>query len=158
LGMLLSKSGRGIMRVAQEIQLTSSQRAALQRWSSGRTGAVRQAQRATMILQAAEGESNQEIAATLGVKAHTVGRWRKRFAEQGIDGIQKDLPRGGRPRRQREGIESEIIRRTTQGTPLNATHWSTRSLAKELGISQSMVHRVWKANGLKPHIGFAPSS
>ena len=85
------------------------------------------------------------------MKAHTVGRWRKRFAEQGIDGIEKDLPRGGRPRRQREGIESEIIRRTTQETPQNATHWSTRSLAKELGISQSMVHRVWKANGLKPH-------
>ena len=139
------------MRVAQEIQLTNRQRAALQRWSSGRTVAVRQAQRATMILRAAEGRSNQEIAAALGVKAHTVGRWRKRFAEQGMDGIEKDLPRGGRPRHQREGIESEIIRRTTQETPENATHWSTRSLAKELGISQSMVHRVWKANGLKPH-------
>ena len=139
------------MRVAQEIQLTPSQRVALQRWSSGRTVAVRQAQRAKMILQAAEGRTNQEIAAALCVKAHTVGRWRKRFAEQGMDGIQKDLPRGGRPRRQREGIESEIIRRTTQETPQNATHWSTRSLAKELEISQSMVHRVWKANGLKPH-------
>jgi transposase len=139
------------MRVAQEIQLTASQRATLQRWSSGRTVAVRQAQRAKMILGAAEGKSNQEIAALLGVKVHTVGRWRKRFAELGMAGIEKDLPRGGRSRQRRERIESEIIRKTTQETPQNATHWSTRSLAKALGITQSMVHRVWKANGLKPH-------
>ena len=139
------------MRVAPEIHLTQNQRATLQRWSRGRTVAVRQAQRARMILRAAEGKSNQEIAALLDVKVHTVGRWRKRFAELGIPGIEKDLPRGGRPRQQREGIESEIIRKTTQETPKNATHWSTRSLANELGLSQSMVHRVWKANGLKPH-------
>jgi transposase len=139
------------MRVAQEIHLTNSQRAALQRWSNGRTVAVRQAQRARIILLAAEAKSNQEIAALLGVKEHTVGRWRKRFAELGMAGIEKDLPRGGRPRRQREGVESEIIRKTTQETPENATHWSTRSLAQELAVSQSMVHRVWKANGLKPH-------
>jgi transposase len=139
------------MRVAQEIHLTKTQRATLQRWAGSRTVVVRQTQRARMILQAAAGKSNQEIAAVLGVKVHTVGRWRKRFAELGIAGIEKDLPRGGRPRRQREEIESEIIRKTTQETPENATHWSTRSLAKELDISQSMVHRVWKANGLKPH-------
>ena len=139
------------MRVAQEIHLTKTERTTLQGWSSGRVVAVRQAQRAKMILHAAEGRSNQEIAALLEVKVHTVGRWRRRFAELGIAGIEKDLPRGGRPRRQREGIESEIIRKTTQDTPENATHWSTRSLAKELGVSQSMVHRVWKANGLKPH-------
>ena len=139
------------MRVAPEIHLTQNQRATLQRWSRGRTVAVRQAQRAKMILRAAEGKSNQEIAALLGVKVHTVGRWRKRFAELGIAGIEKDLPRGGRPRQQREKIESEIIRKTTQETPKDATHWSTRSLAKELGVGQSMVHRVWKANGLKPH-------
>ena len=117
----------------------------------GRKVAVRQAQRAKMILRAAEGKSNQEIAALLSVKVHTVGRWRNRFAEWGIVGIEKDLPRGGRPPRPRERVESEIIRKTTQETPKNDTHWSTRSLAEELGVSQSMVHRVWKANGLKPH-------
>ena len=105
------------MRVAPEIHLTKSQRATLQRWSRGRTVAVRQAQRAKMILRAAEGKSNQEIAALLGVKVHTVGRWRNRFAELGIAGIEKDLPRGGRPRQQRERSESEIIRKTTQETP-----------------------------------------
>ena len=139
------------MRVAPEIGLTKNQRAILQQWSRGRKVAVRQAQRAKIILRAAEGKSNQEIAALLGVKVHTVGRWRTRFAELGIAGIEKDLPRGGRPRRPRERIESEIIRKTTQETPKNATHWSTRTLAEELGVSQSMVHRVWKANGLKPH-------
>jgi len=139
------------MRVAAEIRLTKSQRATLQHWSRGRKVAVRQAQRAEMILRAAQGKSNQEIAAQRGVKVHTVGRWRNRFAELGIAGIEKDLPRGGRPRQPRERVESEIIRKTTQETPSNATHWSTRSLAEELGVTQSMIHRVWKANGLKPH-------
>ncbi len=139
------------MRVAPEIHLTQKQRATLQQWSTGRKVAGRQAQRAKMILRAAEGRSNQEIATRLGVKVHTVGRWRQRFAELGIQGIDKDLPRAGRPRQQRERIQSEIIGKTTQETPANATDWSTRSLAKEVGVGQSMVHRVWKANGLKPH-------
>jgi putative transposase len=90
------------MRAKAEIHLTRSQRATLQQWSRGRKIAVRQAQRAEIILQAAEGKSNQEIAAQLGVKVHTVGRWRNRFAELGIVGIvgviAKDLPRGGRSR------------------------------------------------------------
>jgi transposase len=139
------------MRAAVEIRLSKGQRAILQQWSRGRKVAVRQAQRAKIILRAAQGHSNQEIAFQLGVKVHTVGRWRNRFAELGIAGIEKDLPRGGRPRQPRERVESEIIRKTTQETPSHATHWSTRSLAKELGVTQSMVHRVWKANGLKPH-------
>jgi transposase len=105
-----------------------------------------------MILFAAEGMSNKGIAMEMGGKAHTVGRWRSRFAELRLAGIEKDLPRGGRPRDQREQLESEIIRKTTQETPRNATHWSTRTLAKELGVTQSMIHRVWKANGLKPHL------
>jgi transposase len=105
-----------------------------------------------MTLLAADGMSNKEVATVMGVKAHTVGRWRSRFAELRLAGIEKDLPRGGRPRDQREQLESEIIRKTTQETPKNATHWSTRTLAKELGVTQSMIHRVWKANGLKPHL------
>jgi len=140
------------MRIAQKITLSKAERSALECWSQGRTVAVRQAERARMILFAAAGRSNQEIAAEMGVKPHTVGRWRSRFAELRVGGIEKDLPRGGRPRRQREEVESTIIEKTTQQTPLNATHWSTRSLAADLGVSQSIVHRVWKANGLKPHL------
>lgn len=140
------------MRVAQDIILSNKERMTLHRWSQGRRVSVRQSERAGMILLAAEGMLNKEIASRMGVKAHTVGRWRSRFAELRFAGIEKDLPRGGRPRDQREQLESEIIRKTTQETPENATHWSTRTLAQELGVSQSMIHRVWKANGLKPHI------
>ena len=140
------------MRVAQDIRLMKKERMTLQRWSQGRRVSVRQSERARMVLLAAEGMSNKEIGREMGVKAHTVGRWRSRFAELRLAGIEKDLPRGGRPRDQREQRESEIIRKTTQETPKNATHWSTRTLAKELGVTQSMVHRVWKANGLKPHL------
>ena len=139
------------MRVAPAINLKKNERMTLQRWSQGRRVAVRQSERARMVLLAAEGRSNQEIATVMGVKPHTVGRWRNRFAELRLAGIEKDLPRGGRPRNQREQLQSQIIRKTTQETPKNATHWSTRTLAKVLGVTQSMIHRVWKANGLKPH-------
>lgn len=105
-----------------------------------------------MVLLAAEGFSNADIAAELGVKRHTVGCWRNRFAEHGLKGIERDLPRGGRPPKDREQAQSEIIRKTTQELPANATHWTTRTLAKELGITQSMVLRVWRANGLRPHM------
>ena len=140
------------MRVAEKIVLNKRERAALDRWSKGRRVSVRQRERAGMILLAADGMANNEIADKMGVKAHTVGRWRSRFAELRLAGIEKDLPRGGRPRDQRERLESKIIRKTTQETPEHATHWSTRSLAEELGVSQSMIHRVWKANGLRPHL------
>ncbi len=140
------------MRVAQDIRLTKKERTTLERWLQGRRVSVRQRDRARMVLLAADGMSNKTIAMEMRVKAHTVGRWRSRFAELRLGGIEKDLPRGGRPRSQREQLESRIIRKTTQETPKNATHWSTRTLAKELGVTQSMIHRVWKANGLKPHL------
>jgi len=140
------------MRVAPVIELGKAEREVLRQWAQGRTISVRQKERAAMILMAADGKTNLEIADIAGVKPHTVGRWRSRFAEMRFEGIVKDLPRGGRPRAQRERVESEIIRITTQETPTNATHWSTRTLAEKLGVSQSMVHRVWKANGLKPHL------
>ena len=138
------------MRVAVEIKLTTRERKTLQSWARSRTLPKRQTERAKIVLLAARGRSNGDIAEELGMKPHTVGRWRSRFAEDRLKGIEKDLPRGGRPR-EREAIETEIIRKTTQETPENATHWSTRILAEELGVSQSMVHRVWRANGLKPH-------
>jgi transposase len=80
-----------------------------------------------MVLLAAVGFSNADIAAELGVKPHTVGRWRNRFAENRLKGIEKDQPRGGRLPRERERIQSEIIRKTTQELPANATHWTTRT-------------------------------
>ena len=140
------------MRVAPTIKLTRSERDKLQRLVSGRRTEVRIVVRARIILAAAARQENREIAEKLGVTRETVGRWRSRYAENGLEGITKDLPRGGRKPTKRSKVESTIIRMTTQTEPENATHWSTRTLAEHLGVSQSMVHRVWKANGLKPHL------
>jgi transposase len=139
------------MRVASKIELTAREQETLRAWARSRTLGKRQTERARIVLLAADGMSNADIAEELGIKPHTAGRWRTRFAELRLKGIEKDLPRGGRPRK-RDSVETEIIRKTTQEKPANATHWTTRTLAKTLGHTQSMVHRVWKANGLKPHL------
>lgn len=113
---------------------------------------MRLAQRAQIVLRAAAGEQNKLIAEEVGVTQATVGRWRNRFAAQGLAGIEKNSPRGGRKPTKRRRLESEIIKKTTREMPTNATHWSTRPLAAALGTTQSMVQRVWRANGLKPHL------
>ncbi len=140
------------MRVACTITLTDTERQQLERWARGRCTPVRLAQRAQMVLLAAEGQQNQEIAAEIGVGRVTVARWRNRFATQRLAGIEKDAPRGGRQPTKRSQVASVIVERTTKTTPANATQWSTRSLAQELGVSPSMVYRVWHASGLKPHL------
>jgi transposase/DNA-binding CsgD family transcriptional regulator len=140
------------MRVAPQITLTDDQRHTLQRWSRGRSTPARLVGRAKIVLLAAKGKRNKTIAAELGIERTIVGRWRARFAHQGLAGIEKDAPRGGRKPRARERVARKIVEMTTQERPSNATHWSTRTLAKKLGVSQSMVHRVWRANGLKPHL------
>lgn len=139
------------MRVAVTIVLTDIERATLEKWSRGRITPARLVLRSKMVLAAAEGRENQEIAAELGCARKTVGQWRNRFARERLAGIEKDAPRGGRPPSQRERFESEIIRKTTQETPPNATQWSTRSLAKVMGCDDMLVQRVWKDNGLQPH-------
>ncbi|MCC6507083.1 MAG: IS630 family transposase [Aquimonas sp.] len=140
------------MRVAPKVDVSDEQRQVLCTLATGRRTEVRVALRAKIILAASTGLENTEIASELGVTRETVGRWRDRFIEAGVEGITQDLPRGGRKPTARSKAEGQIIEVTTQRKPLNATHWSTRSLAEELGVTQSMVHRVWKANGLKPHL------
>jgi transposase len=108
--------------------------------------------RAQIVLQAVAGAANNVIAQTLGTDRLLVGKWRKRFVEKGLPGIEKDAPRGGRPPVGRDAMTARIIEWTTQKKPTNATHWSCRTLARELGASPAMVHRVWRANGLKPHL------
>ena len=139
------------MRVAPPVQLTSTVRETLRRWSRGRTTAARLVMRSSIVLRAAEGQRDQDIAAALGTNRHTVALWRRRFREQGVPGIEKDAPRGGRKPTLRSRVERRIVEKTTQQKPRNATHWSERTLARELRVSRSMVHRVWKAHGLKPH-------
>lgn len=140
------------MRRAHKIDLSDDERRELTRLARGRRTAARLIERAQIVLQAATGKENKDIASDLGITPNTVTRWRTRFVTLRIAGIEKDLPRGGRPPKQRQQLESRIIAKTTQETPANATHWSTRSLAKELGTTQSLVCRVWAANGLKPHL------
>ena len=140
------------MRVAPQITLDDKERKILQRWSRGRSTPARLVLRAKIVLLAAKGTQNNDIASELGTERTIVGRWRSRFAQHGLAGIEKDAPRGGRRPMKRDKLARLIIKKTTKERPSNATHWSTRSLAKELGVSQSMVHRVWKANGLKPHL------
>jgi transposase len=140
------------MRVARGIILANEERQVLERWARGRSTPVRLMQRARIVLKAAEGLENQAIARELGMDPGKVGRWRTRFAEHGLGGIQKDAPRSGRKPTLRDSLVQKIIEMTTQHKPANATQWSTRTLAAELGIDHVMVHRVWKANGLKPHL------
>jgi transposase len=140
------------MRVAPPITVTDSQRKTLEGWARGRSTPVRLMQRAQIILRAAKGERNQEITAALGLDPSVVGRWRGRFARQGLEGIEKDAPGRGRKPVLRDALARKIVETTTQQKPANATHWSTRTLAQALGTTQSMVHRVWQANHLKPHL------
>ena len=140
------------MRVAPQINLSEQQHQTLERWARGRSTPVRLMQRAQIVLRAAQGQQNQEIAAALELDPSIVGRWRSRFAGQGLAGIAKDAPGRGRKPVVRDALAQKIIQTTTQQKPANATHWSTRTLAEALGTTQSMVHRVWKANHLKPHL------
>ena len=121
------------------------------RYSRGRSTPARVVLRAKIVLLAAEGKKNKEIVIALKTDPQTVKRWRTRFAVRRLAGIVKDAPRGGRKPTVRARLASLIVKKTTQERPLNATHWSTRSLAVELGTNHTMIHRVWKAAGLKPH-------
>jgi transposase len=140
------------MRSAPEITLSQSDRETLEKWARGRSTPVRLMQRAQIVLLASEGMANTDIAMRIGATRILVGRWRSRFADLGLTGIEKDAPRGGRKPSKRNRSAQQIIRRTLETKPENATHWSTRTLARELGVTQSMVTRVWRANGIKPHL------
>lgn len=140
------------MRVAAPITLSEEQRTTLESWSRGRKTPARLVLRAKIVLHAAEGLENREIAIKLGTDRESVGRWRTRFAKLGLAGIEQDAPRSGRkPSIPRSTVE-EIVRLTTSSKPKNATHWSTRSMARASGVSAKTVHRVWQANELKPHL------
>jgi len=139
------------MRVAKPITLSDEDRVTLTRWSKGRSTPARLVLRAKIILAAADGKRNCDIAEELHTVMKTVCQWRNRFAASGLAGVEKDAPRGGRPATKRSKIAAEIVRVTTTEKPRAATHWSVRTLAAELGTSRAMVHRVWRANRLQPH-------
>src|SRR4051812_48764556 len=132
------------------IVLSEAEREQLESWSRRRSSAQALAERSRIVLAAAEGLNNTEIAGRLGVNVSTARRWRRRFAEHRLDGL-TDEPRPGQPRRITDAQVEEVIVKTLETTPKDATHWSTRSMAREVGLTQSAVLRIWKAFGLQPH-------
>lgn len=137
-------------RTAAEIVLTDAERAELEGWTRRRKSAAGLALRARIVLAAADGGSNVELADRLDLDRGTIRKWRNRFVQYRCDGL-LDEPRPGRPRVVGDEQIKELITATLESTPKDATHWSTRSMAEHLGLSQSMVSRVWRAFGLAPH-------
>ena len=147
------------MRKAAAITLTDEERQTLETWSRGRRTPARLVLRAKIILEAATGTLNREIARMLATSKKTVSLWRGRFADVRLAGIEHDAPRPGRTPSIPTATVELILYKTTQEKPANATHWSTRSMAKAVGVSKATVQRVWAAHGLKPHLTrtFKPS-
>jgi transposase len=132
------------------IELSEDERAQLESWARRHTSAQALALRSRVVLLAAEGLNNTEIAERLGVYRPMVRKWRGRFAEHRLDGL-TDEPRPGQPRKITDEKVEEVIARTLESTPKNATHWSTRSMAKEVGLTQTAISQIWRAFGLQPH-------
>jgi transposase len=136
--------------VAVAVVLDDVERERLESWTRRRSSAQALALRSRIVLLAAEGLKNTEIAARLEIDIATVRKWRNRFAEQRLEGL-LDEPRPGRPRTIGDEKVEEVIVKTLESTPEDATHWSTRSMAREVGLTQSAVLRIWRAFGLQPH-------
>ena len=137
-------------RRAPEVRLSEGQRRALVALTSRRTTAQALAMRARIVLACAAGAANKRVAADLGVDQRTVGKWRRRFIAGGVDGLH-DEPKPGVPRRITDDQVEAVIVRTLESRPREATHWSSRLMAKESGLSTSSVQRIWRAFGLQPH-------
>jgi transposase len=140
-----------------DVVLSDREREVLERWARRPKSAQALALRCRIVLAAADGEASKEIAARLGCNRSTVGRWRGRFAERGLDGLH-DEPRPGKPRSISDDDVERVIVKTLEEQPPGATHWSTRSMAHATGMSQTAVSRMWRAFGLKPHQTEASSS
>jgi len=137
------------MRIAPEIVLTTQERAELMRLVRSRLSSVRLEQRCAIVLLAADGFQNKDIAEMLGIGRIQVARWRQRYAQSRLAGIERDLPRGAPPVR----VDvARLVQLTTQSKPIAATHWSTRTMATHIGVSAASVSRHWRAHGLKPHL------
>jgi transposase len=132
------------------IELTEGEREQLESWSRRHSSAQALALRSRIVLTAAEGLNSTEVAARLNIKRDTAAKWRRRFARYRLDGL-TDEPRPGQPRTITDAQVEEVIVKTLESAPKDATHWSTRSMAAEVGLTQSAVHRIWRAFGLQPH-------
>src|SRR4051794_2732002 len=134
-----------------DLALTEDERATLERWSRRRSSSQALAERCRIVLACAEGASNIQVAHLLGVSRPTVTKWRSRFAARRLEGL-ADEPRPGAARKLTDEQVERVIVTTLETRPADATHWSTRSLARALGMNQTAVSRIWRAFGLKPHL------
>jgi transposase len=144
-----SKRRRG--RPTVQITLTDDERQTLERWAQRPRSSQALALRCRIVLACAQGMSNVEAGAQLGVHPVTVGKWRGRFAARRLEGL-ADEPRPGVPRSITDTQVEQVITKTLEEIPAAATHWSTRSMAQATGMSQTAVSRIWRAFGLKPHL------
>lgn len=141
-----------IMRTAEQIILTSDESQTLKAWANARSLPLRLVQRAKIIQMAADGITNQDIARKLDISRPTVQLWRSRFLSLRLQGLKKDAPRPGRIPKISQAKIKAVVEATLNTTPPNATHWSTRTMAKAKGISEATVRRIWKAHNFKPHL------
>ena len=140
------------MRTAKPVLLSADDRQRLRILSNRKRVEARVQMRARIVLMAAEGMSDKDIALKLDTDRRVAARWRARFLAAGVDGLMQDASRPGRPRTARESaIVQEVVRVTLSETPKGATHWSTRTLAEHLGTNATAVARIWRDHGLKPH-------
>ena len=140
------------MRVAKPVLLNAEDDRRLRILSKRKRIEARVQLRARIVLLAAAGMSDKDIAATLVTERRVAARWRARFLAAGVDGLLRDATRPGRPRTARSSVNvQQVVHVTLEQTPAGATHWSTRTLAAHLGTSASAVARIWRAHGLKPH-------
>jgi transposase len=137
-------------RPVAEIALSTQERSTLEGYRRRRKTAQALALRAAIVLECAQGRRNGDVAESLRVTRQTVGKWRARFAKDRLEGL-LDEPRPGAPRSITDADVERVVTATLETTPRGATHWSTRSLAKNLGFSHSTVARIWRAFGLQPH-------
>jgi transposase len=137
-------------RVLPSLDLSASERGELTSLATRRNTAQALALRARIVLACAEGAQNNEVAVRLQVAKATVGKWRHRFVEHRLDGL-RDEPRSGTPRTIDDARIEAVIVRTLESTPADATHWSSRGMARQSGLSVSTVQRIWRAFGLQPH-------
>jgi transposase len=139
------------MRKAIPIALTPEESGKLEAIVRSAVATVRDVQRARIVLLAAAGKENQEIAGQVGLSVKSVSLWRRRFAQQRLAGLQDQVGRGRKRTHGPEKVE-EIITATLTTTPKNATHWSTRAMAKQAGVGQATISRIWSAHQIKPHL------
>jgi transposase len=139
------------MRTAPPVELSSEQRTALERLARQRSAPARVVERARIVLLAAEGLENKQIARRMRVTPEKAARWRDRFLAGGIVALEKDAPRPGRTRTITNRRVKKVVEMTLHQKPARATHWSTRTMAAAAGISEASVRRIWRAHGLKPH-------